>query len=104
MAIREISRWILPPIIVAGVRRLVRRGNSERLERIKVKYGKFVLQCHSSHHLPRILELSPDFGRNLADIVLALQVHKPRVIDVGANMGIQPCFLPVSRLVLRYCV
>jgi len=87
MAFREISRWILPPIIVAGVRWLLRRGNSERSERTEVKYGNFVLQCDSSHHLPRILALWPDFGRNLADIVLALQVHKPRVIDLGANIG-----------------
>jgi len=72
---------------VAGVRWLLRRGNSERSERTEVKYGNFVLQCDSSHHLPRILALWPDFGRNLADIVLALQVHKPRVIDVGANIG-----------------
>jgi FkbM family methyltransferase len=93
MVIGQILRWILPPVIVAGVR-WVRSGNIRRFlsrskasERTTFKYGDYVLQCDSSHHLPRILELWPDFGRNLADIVLALQVHEPRVIDVGANIG-----------------
>jgi len=29
----------------------------------------------------------PNFGRNLADVVDALEVHEPHVIDVGANIG-----------------
>lgn len=45
------------------------------------------MECDSSHHLPQILATLPDFGRNLADIVIALDVQEPRVIDVGANIG-----------------
>jgi FkbM family methyltransferase len=86
MSVKDVSRWILPPVVVAGVRWLS-RGKVEETGRMKFKYGDFVLQCDSSHHLPTILSELPDFGRNLADIVLTMEVREPRVIDVGANIG-----------------
>jgi FkbM family methyltransferase len=84
--IREISKWILPPLLLAGVR-WARNAYVEKPTQIKFKYGDFVVQCDPSHHLPNILAYLPDFGRNLSDIVLSLNVREPRVIDVGANIG-----------------
>ena len=54
---------------------------------MRLKYGEFFLECDSSHHLPRILAVLPDLGRRLTDIVLALDVREPCVIDIGANIG-----------------
>ena len=45
------------------------------------------MECDASHDLPRILAMLPDYGRNVADVVLALGVEQPIVIDVGANIG-----------------
>jgi FkbM family methyltransferase len=87
MIIKEVTKWIVPPILLVGVRWLRRLKHAEEEERITFKYGDFTLQCASSHHLPRILAELPDFGRNLADIVVSLGVQEPRVIDVGANIG-----------------
>jgi len=75
---------MLPPIVPAGIG-LLRR--TEKTGPIAFNYGDFVLSCDSSHHLPKILAQLPDFGRNLADIVLALEIDQAHIIDVGANIG-----------------
>jgi FkbM family methyltransferase len=45
------------------------------------------MECDASHNLPRILADLPDYGRNVAELVRALQAPEPIVIDVGANIG-----------------
>jgi FkbM family methyltransferase len=79
----------LPPIAVTVARRLryLRVPHTGNGGRIRIPYGEFVLQCDASHHLPAILAVLPEFGRPLADIVNALGVPEPRVVDVGANIG-----------------
>jgi FkbM family methyltransferase len=86
MIMKELAKWILPPLLLVAARWL-RRGKVVDSRRITFQYGDFVLQCDASHSLPKILTTLPDFGRNLADIVLTMEVHEPRVIDVGANIG-----------------
>jgi FkbM family methyltransferase len=80
---------LIPPIAFVAAQRLVRaiRARETSHRRVRLKYGEFFLECDSSHHLPGILAVLPDFGRPLADLVLALNVQKPCVIDVGANIG-----------------
>ena len=89
MTLRQFLAAITPPIVVVAARKLVRRTNTAPPEngRVRIPYGPFFLECDSSHHLPKILAHLPDFGRPLADIVRAVNVHEPRVIDVGANIG-----------------
>jgi FkbM family methyltransferase len=89
----KVSRIILPtlpPIVLAAARWLLKEIRTSRAvsdTAVRLKYGEFFLECDSSHHLPHILASLPDFGRNLADIVRALEVPEPYVIDVGANIG-----------------
>ena len=57
--------------------------------RYPIRCGKFFIECDSSQHLPRIL-VDLDFGRNLADIVLALKLHRSRRLlraSVKARQG-----------------
>ena len=86
MSLKKFFMLLVPPIAVLVVSRLARAIAPPR-PTVRVKYGEFFLECHSSHHLPRILSALPDFGRPLAEIVLALKVHRAHVIDVGANIG-----------------
>src|SRR5262249_21299506 len=79
----------IPPMLgyaVGALWRRFRKGRSlQTIDRaIQFKYGDFLVSCDSSHHLPKILTVLPDFGRNLADVVLGLDVKEPSVIDVGA--------------------
>src|SRR6187200_76173 len=89
MRLKAIASCVLPPIVVDAGRRLLESHISPLASptRIKFQYGPFLLECDSSHHLPRILKNVPNFGRNLADVVNALEAHEPHVIDVGANIG-----------------
>src|SRR5262245_14114577 len=86
MSTKEFIRWMLPSIVLAGID-LLRGSRTEKTGPIEFAYGDFVLCCDSSHQLPRILAQLPDFGRNLADIVLALKIDQAHIIDVGANIG-----------------
>jgi FkbM family methyltransferase len=90
MVIKELSRRLLPPIAIDAGKWLLRYGAQQPLcsgTRVRIPYGRFFLECDSTHHLPKILQLFPNFGCNLADVVTALQAKAPRVIDVGANIG-----------------
>jgi FkbM family methyltransferase len=89
MSIKEISKHLLPPIVLDTGRWLRKHCISPRDSpaRIRFQYGQFFLECNSSHHLPQILNAVPNFGRNLADVVNALGAKEPHVIDVGANIG-----------------
>jgi FkbM family methyltransferase len=90
MGLKELSLHILPPIAVDGMRWLLNLTRKDRVvvgQRLRVPYGDFFLECDSTHHLPQILVSLPNFGRRLADVVLALKVDQPCVIDVGANIG-----------------
>src|SRR5262245_47174224 len=86
MNLKRLLMLFVPPIAVLTASRLAGAFAIPR-EKVRVKYGEFVLECDSSHHLPHILAVLPDFGRPLAEIVLALKVQPARVIDVGANIG-----------------
>jgi spore maturation protein CgeB len=85
--LREISRRVLPPIAVDAGRWLLKCGTQASDTRVRFQYGQFFLECDPSHHLPTILANHPNFGRNLADVVVALEAQGPRVIDIGANIG-----------------
>ena len=88
--LKKVSRRLLPPIAVDAGKWLLGSGTERPAGsgiRVRFPYGQFLLQCDSAHHLPQILKLLPNFGRNLADVVAALEVTAPRVIDVGANIG-----------------
>ena len=87
MRLREISRRVLPPIAMDAGRWLLKSGTQASERRVRFQYGQFFLECDSSHHLPTILATLPNFGRNLADVVLALDAQAPRVVDIGANIG-----------------
>jgi FkbM family methyltransferase len=91
MLLKEFSRRVLPPVAVDAGRWLLKSGTHVNRPacgmRVRFQYGEFFLECDSSHNLPKILSVLPNFGRNLADIVSALEVQEPRVIDVGANIG-----------------
>ena len=86
---KEISKRVLPPIVIDAGRWLLKHYTSPPASpaRIRFQYGQFLLECDSSHHLPQILNAVPNFGRNLADVVDALEAKEPHVIDVGANIG-----------------
>jgi len=86
---KEISKRVLPPIVIDAGRWVLKLCISPQASpaRIKFQYGQFFLECDSSHHLPQILHAVPNFGRNLADVVNALEAKEPHVIDVGANIG-----------------
>jgi FkbM family methyltransferase len=86
MSLRKFFTLLAPPIAVLIVNRVAAAIGAVQ-PTVRIKYGDFFLECHSSHHLPRILSALPDFGRPLAEVVLALKVHRARVIDVGANIG-----------------
>jgi spore maturation protein CgeB len=85
--LKEVSRRVAPPIAVDAGKWLLRRKSGISTARTRFQYGQFTLECDSSHHLPQILAKLPNFGRNLADVVLALDVEAPCIIDVGANIG-----------------
>jgi FkbM family methyltransferase len=87
MEFKEIARRVLPPIAIDVGRWLTKSRTPASTTRVRFPYGQFVLECDSSHHLPKILSDLPNFGRNLADVVDALETPEPRVIDVGANIG-----------------
>jgi FkbM family methyltransferase len=89
MRLKEISKYVLPPIVIDTGRWLRKRCISPLASpaRIRFQYGQFFLECNSSHHLPQILNAVPNFGRNLADVVNVLDAKEPHVIDVGANIG-----------------
>ncbi len=91
MTLKQIARRLLPPIVIDAGRSLLKTNGHGRLRtskgRVRLTYGRFILECASSHHLPRILDRVPDFGRNLARTMAALNVEVPRVVDVGANIG-----------------
>jgi FkbM family methyltransferase len=87
MILKEFSRRVLPPIAVDAGRWLLKSETPASATRVRVQYGQFFLECDSSHHLPNVLAALPNFGRNLADLVGALEAREPRVIDVGANIG-----------------
>ena len=78
---------MLPPIAIDAGRWLLKSGTPASATRVRFQYGQFFLECDSSHHLPKILDALPNFGRNLADVVGALEAQEPHVIDVGANIG-----------------
>src|SRR5262245_42965031 len=86
---KEILKYVLPPIMIDRRRWLLKLCTSQRASRARIRfpYGQFFLQCDSSHHLPQILNALPNFGRNLADVVNALEAKEPHVIDIGANIG-----------------
>jgi len=85
--LKEVSRFVLPPVALAAGKWLLRRRDPLPGPRTSFQYGEFTLACDSSHHLPKILADLPNFGRNLADVVSALYVKNPTVIDIGANIG-----------------
>jgi FkbM family methyltransferase len=89
MRLKDMSKRVLPPIGIDAGRWLLKLCRPPRPSptRIKFPYGQFFLECDSSHHLPQILNALPNFGRNLADVVKALEAKEPHVIDVGANIG-----------------
>ena len=87
MSFKTVSRSVLPPIVIDLGRYLRRSRKLATATRVRFPYGQFVLECDSSHHLPTILRDLPNFGRNLADTVAALELQEPRVIDIGANIG-----------------
>ena len=89
MRLKEISKKVLPPIVVDTHRWLLKHciPQSRSPAHIRFPYGQFILECDSLHHLPQIIDDVPNFGRNLADVVNALGVKEPHVIDVGANIG-----------------
>jgi FkbM family methyltransferase len=87
MVLKEVSRRMLPPVAIDAGRWLLKPRSDRSAARTKFQYGQFTLECDSSHHLPKVLANLPNFGRNLADVVLALEVEEPSVIDVGANIG-----------------
>src|SRR5262245_55800006 len=86
MNLRTLLMLFVPPVAALAIRRL-QAALATRPPRVRVNYGDFVLECDSSHHLPQILAVWPDFGRPLAEIVLALNVQPARVVDVDANIG-----------------
>ena len=83
------SLLLLPPIAIGAARWLSRKSAPapRASDPVRVKYGDFFLECDASHSLPRILAYLPDYGRNVAEVVRALAVREPLVIDVGANIG-----------------
>jgi Met-10+ like-protein len=87
--LKEVLRRLLPPISIDAGRWLLKSRNTPPASatRIRFQYGQFFLECDSSHHLPKVLDILPNFGRNFADIVVTLEAREPRVIDVGANIG-----------------
>ena len=89
MRLKEISKRMLPPIVIDAGRWVLKLCISPQASpaRIKFLYGQFFLECDSSHHLQQILNAVPNFGRNLADVVNALEAKEPHVIDIGANIG-----------------
>jgi FkbM family methyltransferase len=87
LRLKEISRRVLPPIAIDAGRWLLKSRTPASATRVRFRYGQFFLECDSSHHLPTILRDLPNFGRNLADVVSALETQEPHVIDVGANIG-----------------
>src|SRR5262245_54187834 len=87
MEFKAMARRMLPPIVVDAGRWLTKSRTPASTTRVRFPYGQFVLECDSTHHLPQILSGLPNFGRNLADVVDALDTQEPHVIDVGANIG-----------------
>ena len=87
--LKEISKYVLPPIFIDAQRWALKRWLSpvECPARTRFLYGEFYLECDASHHLPQILDAVPNFGRNLADVVNSLGVREPHIVDVGANIG-----------------
>jgi spore maturation protein CgeB len=85
--LREISRRVLPPVAIDAGRWMLKRGTQASEARVRFPYGQFSVECDPAHHLPAILATHPNFGRNFADVVLALEAREPRVIDIGANIG-----------------
>jgi FkbM family methyltransferase len=87
--LKEISKRVLPPIVIDAERWLLKLCISPPVSpaRVRFQYGQFLLECDSSHHLSQILNAVPNFGRNLADVVDTLEAKEPHVIDVGANIG-----------------
>jgi FkbM family methyltransferase len=87
--LKDLSRRIVPPIAVDAARWLARGSETSPPVSgpVTLQYGDFIMECDASHNLPRILAMLPDYGRNVADVVLALGVEQPLVIDVGANIG-----------------
>ena len=67
-----------------------RGAQAEIILPVSDQMWEFFIECDSSQHLPRILVDLSDFGRNLADIVLALKVHRSRRLlraSVKARQG-----------------
>jgi FkbM family methyltransferase len=87
MRLKEVSRRVLPPVAIDAGRWLLKFRTPASATRVRFQYGQFFLECDSSHHLPKILKGLPNFGRNLADVVGALEAQEPHVIDIGANIG-----------------
>jgi spore maturation protein CgeB len=87
MVLKEVSRRVLPPVALEAGRWLLKGRSPTSAARTTFQYGQFTLECDSSHHLPEVLRDLPNFGRNLADVVGALDAEEPHVIDVGANIG-----------------
>jgi FkbM family methyltransferase len=80
-------RSIVPQMLIDEAILLRKAFIPHSSTRKRFQYGPFTLECDGSHHLSEILESLPNFGRNLADVVNALEIPEPRVIDVGANIG-----------------
>ena len=87
MRLKDVARRVLPPVAIDAGRWLLKFRTPASATRVRFQYGPFLLECDSSHHLPKILHGRPDFGRNLADVVGALGAQEPHVIDIGANIG-----------------
>jgi FkbM family methyltransferase len=88
-ALKEFARLLLPPVALDLARRFRKppAPSQPASGTMRTKYGDFYMECDASHNLPRILADLPDYGRNVAELVRALQTPEPIVIDVGANIG-----------------
>lgn len=86
---KDFARLLLP-LIAAAIEGWFRKPpapDQPASGTVRTQYGDFYMECDASHNLPRILADLPDYGRNVAELVRALQAPEPIIIDVGANIG-----------------
>ena len=101
MVIKEWSRRLLPPIAIDAGKWLRRSGAQQPVRlgtRVRFSYGRFFLTCDSSHQLPKVLQHFPNFGRNLADVVIALALELVKTSIVRAKSS-----PPVAGTVISRC-
>src|SRR5262245_50116758 len=90
---RRFFKMVLSPIAVAeaaavlkgAVATCARRKSAAAVR--SVHAGVRCIPPSPDHTGGAALAALPDFGRPLADVVTALDVPEPRVIDIGANIG-----------------